>query len=182
MAAEGRRAFDAHALDGERLTLPRFVEACRALGVSKRELHSWFVQFDEDASGGVDRCEFVRNLWVLSRASEDERRAFVFRRLDMNGSGALEREDLSQSMRRQLGLARRLVPILVRQQMRREATANLASARNAAAAAAAPAATVRVGREQRCERAADAFGHPRGDQPATCDEAAEEAAAGMRRH
>ena len=148
-------AFDAHALDGERLTLPRFVEACRALGVSKRELHSWFVQFDEDASGGVDRCEFVRNLWVLSRASEDERRAFVFRRLDMNGSGALEREDLSQSMRRQLGLARRLVPILVRQQMRREATANLASARNAAAAAAPAAATYASGASSAANGAAD---------------------------
>lgn len=120
--------FDAHALDGERLTMPRFVEACRALDVGSAQLHSWFVQFDEDASGGVERCEFVRNLWVLSRASEAERRAFIFHRLDMNGSGALEREDLSRSMRRQLGLARRLVPLLVRQQMRREATANLAMA------------------------------------------------------
>ena len=164
-------AFDAHALNGNRLTLPRFVEACRALGVgtdvggtlaadpppseppselasellggfgslsvlsasSPSELRqgllaSWFVQFDEDASGGVDRCEFVRNLWILSRASDAERRAFAFARLDINGSGALERDDLARSLRRQLGLSRRLVPVLVRQRMRREATSNLVSA------------------------------------------------------
>ena len=36
----------------------------------------------------------------------------------MNHSGRLEREDLVRSMRRQLGLARLLIPMMVRQQLR----------------------------------------------------------------
>ena len=145
-------AFDDHALDGV-LSLPRFVEACRALDVpaaamsaaatpkspptpdaaaadggaapdgelQQTLLAAWFVEWDEDASGRVDRAEFARNLWLLTRATEAERMAHVFHRLDMNGSGALERADLISSMRRQLALARRLMPILVRQQLRRQA-------------------------------------------------------------
>ena len=151
-------AFDAFAMNGVTLTLPRFAEACRALGVgadppslppltaaiartgtvseldhghhhahkpAARELQqallaSWFVEFDEDASGSVDRDEFVRNLWMFTHASEEERMRFVFRKLDLNGSGYLEPEDLERSMRRQLGLARRLVPLLVRRRLRRE--------------------------------------------------------------
>ena len=41
----------------------------------------------------VDRGEFARNLWLLTRATEAERMAHVFHRLDMNGSGALERAE-----------------------------------------------------------------------------------------
>ena len=155
------RAFDSHAINGS-LTLPRFVEACRALRVmqtatvpldtslvsnldsanktsshqsssldtameaelSQAVLAAWFVEFDEDASGHVDRDEFVRNLWLLTRASEAERMAHAFHQLDANGSGALERGDLIVSMRKQLTLARRIVPLLVRHQMRREAATN----------------------------------------------------------
>ena len=119
-------AFDAHADGVGGLTLPRFVEACRALqvtdaaeataaplaaltggggdgggghgGETDREagavggahaaelrqaaLAAWFVHFDEDASGRVDRNEFTRNLWLLTRATEDERMAYAFHKLD----------------------------------------------------------------------------------------------------
>jgi coenzyme Q-binding protein COQ10 len=124
-------AFDAHAAATGFLTLPRFVEACRALGVhpdaplspddglQQTLLAAWFVQFDEDASGRVGREEFMRNLFMLTRASDEERMAYVFHRLDVNRSGALERGDLSASMRQQLELARRLVPIIVQQQVRK---------------------------------------------------------------
>ena len=138
-------AFDAHASGGA-LSLPRFVEACRALqvapprsllphyappaaaaaaaataaaaastaasasavaaalpsSVQHASLAAWFVHFDEDSSGDVDRDEFRRNLWMLTRATEEERMAYAFRRLDANGSGELERSDLEESMRRQL--------------------------------------------------------------------------------
>ena len=125
-------AFDAHAVSG-RLSLSRFVEACRALeishpgneacrttlagtpsatapppataplgalpygagvGLQQDMLAAWFVNFDEDASGGVEREEFVRNFWMLTEASEDARMAYGFEKLDLNGSGALERDDL----------------------------------------------------------------------------------------
>ena len=92
--------------------------------LSQAVLAAWFVEFDEDASGHVDRDEFVRNLWLLTRASEAERMAHAFHQLDANGSGALERGDLIVSMRKQLTLARRIVPLLVRHQMRREAATN----------------------------------------------------------
>ena len=45
---------------------------------------------------------------IVSDSSDDERMGHAFRKLDQNGSGALEREDLTKSMRRQLGRARRL--------------------------------------------------------------------------
>lgn len=140
-------AFDAHAVDGS-LSLGRFVEACRHLGdvvgepasvdepVSEVLLAAWYVEFDDDASGTIEREEFSRNLWLLTQASEEERLGHAFRKLDHNGSGALEREDLARSMRGQLALARRLVPLLVRQQVRKEAAAAALGADGAAALAA----------------------------------------------
>ena len=66
----------------------------------------------------MDRGEFRDNLWVMTRASEEERVDFAFHKLDMNSSGRLERDDLVRSMRRQLGLARLLLPMMVQQQVR----------------------------------------------------------------
>ena len=51
--------------------------------------------------------------------------SIAFRKLDHNRSGSLERDDLIRAMKRQLRLARRLVPLLVRQQLRREGAAGL---------------------------------------------------------
>ena len=38
-------------------------------------LAAWFVEFDEDANGSVEREEFSRNLWLLTRASDEQARA-----------------------------------------------------------------------------------------------------------
>ena len=78
------------------------VAAALPSSLQHASLAAWFVHFDEDASGDVDREEFRRNLWMLTRATEEERMAYAFQRLDANGSGELERADLEQSMRRQL--------------------------------------------------------------------------------
>lgn len=149
-------AFDAHAVDGA-LSLGRFVEACRHLGIAQDgaqgvELRSpstavrddpvsgvllaaWFVEFDDDANGTIEREEFSRNLWLLTKASDEERMGHMFRKLDHNGSGAVERDDLTLSMRRQLALARRLVPVLVRRQVRKETAAAALGSDDAAALA-----------------------------------------------
>ena len=167
-------AFDAHAVDGA-LSLGRFVEACRHLGiaqdgaqgvefrssqvkssqvkssqgvefrspstaarddpVSEVLLAAWFVEFDDDANGTIEREEFSHNLWLLTKASDEERMDHMFRKLDHNGSGAVERDDLALSMRRQLALARRLLPLLVRRQVRKETAAAALGSDDAAARA-----------------------------------------------
>ena len=83
-------------------------------------LAAWFVEFDDDASGSVDRDEFQRHVWLHTHASEEERAAVAFAKLDCNASGAIERDDLRRSMRRQLALARQLMPLLVREQLREQ--------------------------------------------------------------
>ena len=80
-----------------------------------------FVEFDADGSGEVSRDEFVAHVWMLLRASEEQRQRFTFAKLDVNRSGALERSDLVASMRRQLSIARTLSPLLVQLQLRRHA-------------------------------------------------------------
>ena len=72
-------------------------------------------------SGEVSRDEFVAHVWMLLRASEEQRQRFAFAKLDVNRSGALERSDLVASMRRQLSIARTLSPLLVQLQLRRHA-------------------------------------------------------------
>lgn len=85
-------------------------------------LAACFVEFDSDQSGTVDRVEFRENLWMLTRASEEERMRFAFHKLDLNHSGALERDDLLCVMHRQLHLAQLLVPFLVQRRLRLEVT------------------------------------------------------------
>jgi Ca2+-binding EF-hand superfamily protein len=34
---------------------------------------AFFLEFDEDGSGSVDRSEFRNNLWMLTRASKAEK-------------------------------------------------------------------------------------------------------------
>ena len=80
-----------------------------------------FVEFDADGSGEVSRDEFVAHVWMLLRASEEQRQRFAFAKLDVNRSGALERSDLVASMWRQLSIARTLSPLLVQLQLRRHA-------------------------------------------------------------
>ena len=100
--------------------------------------YAFFLEFDEDGNGAIDRLEFRNNLWMLTRASSSERMRYAFNRLDLNGSGRLERADLAASMQRQLRLVRSILPLLVRHELRhelrREAVA--AQARNATATAA----------------------------------------------
>ena len=72
-------------------------------------------------SGEVSRDEFVAHVWMLLRASEEQRQRFAFAKLDVNRSGALERSDLVASMRRQLSIARTLSSLLVQLQLRRHA-------------------------------------------------------------
>jgi len=88
------------------------IEARRVL------LAGMYLEFDQDASGRVERGEFRDNLWVMTRATEEERANYSFLKLDMNRSGKLEKDDLARSMRRQLELARVLIPIMVHQQLR----------------------------------------------------------------
>jgi hypothetical protein len=166
-------AFDAHAVDGA-LSLGRFVEACRHLGiaqdgaqgveirspstaawdgpVSEVLLAAWFVEFDDDANGTIEREEFSHNLWLLTKASDEERMDHMFRKLDHNGSGAVERDDLALSMRRQLALARRLLPLLVRRQVRKE-TAAAALGSDDAGARAVPLAVRECQAEGVCDQA-----------------------------
>ena len=80
---------------------------------------AFFVELDADHSGGVDRNEFITGLWILTRATEEERMRFAFDKLDQNKSGKLERRDVAESMERQLNLARQISPLIVRQQLRR---------------------------------------------------------------
>ena len=80
---------------------------------------AFFLEFDEDGSGRVDRAEFRNNLWMLTRASKAEKMRYAFARLDLNASSFLERDDLAGSMRRQLRLVRSILPLLVRHELRR---------------------------------------------------------------
>ena len=80
---------------------------------------AFFLEFDEDGSGFVDRTEFRNNLWMLTRASQAEKMHYAFARLDLNGSCSLERDDLAGSMRRQLRLVRSILPLLIRHELRR---------------------------------------------------------------
>merc|ERR1712070_924665 len=84
---------------------------------------AFFVEFDSDGNGTIERDEFLINLWMMTRGSDEDRMCHAFARLDMNGSGKLERDDLVRSMERQLALARTLTPMLVQQQLHRHAIA-----------------------------------------------------------
>ncbi len=129
------QVFEAHA-SGDALGLPRFVEACRALvaaGLQEPRLFpstaavpratldaalaaACLVELDADGSGAVDRSEWVTGLWMLTRASDDQKMHFVFGKLDLNRSGRIERDDVRAFIVRQLGLARAIAPAVVRQQ------------------------------------------------------------------
>lgn len=130
------QVFEAHA-SGDVLGLPRFVEACRALvaaGLQEPRLFpstaaapcatldaalaaACFVELDADGSGAIDRSEWVTGLWMLTRASDDQKMHFAFAKLDLNRSGRIERDDVRAFMEHQLGLARAIAPAVVRQQL-----------------------------------------------------------------
>ena len=44
---------------------------------------AFFLEFDEDGSGRVDRAEFRNSLWMLTRASKAEKMRYAFARLDL---------------------------------------------------------------------------------------------------
>ena len=88
------------------------------------------LEFDDDANGGIDRSEFRDNLWAVTRAGSVEQVDFAFRKLDVNRSGFVEREDLYHSMRRQLRLARLLLPMMVRQQVQEMGRSATSAARH----------------------------------------------------
>ena len=159
-------AFDKYAERGS-LSFRAFTHACRALATKLPELGAelaqtalgraavaslapgtpidsrsllagaFFVEFDSDGNGTIERDEFLINLWMMTRGSDEDRMCHAFARLDMNGSGKLERDDLVRSMERQLALARTLTPMLVQQQLHRHAIAADRASVNACAIMAA---------------------------------------------